>query len=161
MKGLNLVFVILILESALSGQAGAQAAIVGSGNNASGSGGTASFTMGQIDFRAFTGTDGSVYQGVQQPYEFFSVGAEEIPGVFLFCSLYPNPTTELVTLYVSDITVLNLRYELYDLGGRLLRSGNVTTLETTIPMGHLPAAVYILKVFNKEARQIFQIIKYQ
>ena len=151
----------LILGSAMPRQSAAQSAIAGGGGNASGSGGTASYTVGQIDFRAFTGTGGSVYQGVQQPYEFFSVGAEEIPGVFLFCSLYPNPTSELVTLYVSDITLLDLRYELYDLGGRLLGSGNVTSIETTIPMGHLPAATYLLKVFNKEARQTFKIVKNQ
>lgn len=160
MNSLRVVFAILCLESVLHLKAGAQSAIGGGGGNASGSGGTVSYTVGQIDFHAFSGVGGSVYQGVQQPYEFFSVGVEEIPGVVLFCSLYPNPTTERVTLYVSDASVLDLRYELYDLSGRLLGNGNVTKLETSIPMGHLPPATYVLKVFNREVRQVFQLIKY-
>ncbi|MBK6984778.1 MAG: hypothetical protein IPH32_08475 [Bacteroidetes bacterium] len=40
-----------------------------SGGNASGSGGSASYSIGQSAYNTYTGTNGSVAQGVQQPYE--------------------------------------------------------------------------------------------
>ncbi|MGD0341661.1 MAG: hypothetical protein ABSA76_08155, partial [Bacteroidales bacterium] len=47
----------------------AQSTITTSGGNASGSGGSASYTIGQVVYSTITGTNGSSAQGVQQPYE--------------------------------------------------------------------------------------------
>ncbi len=47
----------------------AQEALPASGNNASGSGGSSSYSVGQLVFSYKTGTTGSVTEGVQQPYE--------------------------------------------------------------------------------------------
>ena len=46
----------------------AQNIIPASGGNATGSGGTVSYTVGQIVYVTDTGNTGSVIQGVQQPY---------------------------------------------------------------------------------------------
>ncbi|RLD56213.1 MAG: T9SS C-terminal target domain-containing protein, partial [Bacteroidetes bacterium] len=48
----------------------AQEVIPATGGEASGSGGSASYTVGQVVYTTNTGTNGnSVSQGVQQPYE--------------------------------------------------------------------------------------------
>ena len=47
----------------------AQTAIIASGGNASGSGGSMSFSVGQIVYNTNSGTNASVAEGVQQPYE--------------------------------------------------------------------------------------------
>jgi hypothetical protein len=47
----------------------AQEAIPAGGGNASGSGGSASYSVGQVVYTTNTGTNGSAAQGVQQPYE--------------------------------------------------------------------------------------------
>ncbi len=46
-----------------------QSTIPTTGSTASGSGGTATYTVGQITYKTFSGTNGTVAQGVQQPYE--------------------------------------------------------------------------------------------
>jgi hypothetical protein len=46
-----------------------QNTISSAGGNAKGSGGSASFTVGQIFYTKLSGTNGSVVQGIQQPYE--------------------------------------------------------------------------------------------
>jgi hypothetical protein len=46
-----------------------QNTIPAAGGNAKGSGGSASFTVGQIFYTKLSGTNGSVVQGIQQPHE--------------------------------------------------------------------------------------------
>ncbi|MCP4553263.1 MAG: T9SS C-terminal target domain-containing protein, partial [Bacteroidetes bacterium] len=41
-----------------------------SGGEASGSGGAVSYSVGQVVCQTYSGTNGSVAEGVQQPYEF-------------------------------------------------------------------------------------------
>ena len=55
----------------------AQEGINVTGANASGSGGSASYTVGQMVYQTNTGTNGSVAEGVQQPYEISIVTAIE------------------------------------------------------------------------------------
>jgi hypothetical protein len=43
------------------------------GGNATGTGGTVSFSVGQINYTTNIGTGGSACQGVQQPYEIYAV----------------------------------------------------------------------------------------
>jgi hypothetical protein len=47
----------------------AQEVIPAVGGNASGSGGSVSYSVGQVAYQTHTGTNGSVVEGVQQPYE--------------------------------------------------------------------------------------------
>ena len=73
----------------------AQNTIPSSGGNASGSGGTVSYSIGQIVYTTNTGTNGTVAQGTQQPFEISVVtGIEEALNITLQCSVYPNPATE-------------------------------------------------------------------
>ena len=52
-----------------------QQTIPATGGNASGSGGSVSYTVGQILSSSISGANGSVVQGVQQPYEISVVTA--------------------------------------------------------------------------------------
>jgi hypothetical protein len=47
----------------------AQENVNASGSNASGSGGSASYSVGQVFYQIHSGSNGSVVEGVQQPYE--------------------------------------------------------------------------------------------
>jgi len=75
----------------------AQVTIPASGGNATGSGGTVSYTVGQIQYNTYSGTNGTVSQGVQQPYEISVVTAIKNTGeITLECIVYPNPTRGLL-----------------------------------------------------------------
>ena len=141
----------------------AQESINTTGGNASGSGGSASYTVGQVVCTTNTGTSGLVAQGVQQPYEIFIVTAiEEANGINLSVLAYPNPTTDYLTLEVKDFEVSNLRFQLYDMSGKLLQSEKITGNQTNIVMSNLVPATYFVKVVqgNKEVKT-FKIIKTQ
>jgi hypothetical protein len=140
----------------------AQESIPASGGNAAGSGGSVSYTVGQVVYTAHAGTNGSTAQGVQQPYEISVVTAlPEAGGIYLICQAYPNPAAEFVKLEVENHKTGNLTYQLYDSNGKLLETQKVESNETSIDMSKLVIATYFLKVRldNKEIKT-FKIIKY-
>ncbi len=51
----------------------AQESIVASGGEATGTGGSSSYSIGQVSYTSNQGTGGSVEQGVQQPFEIYAV----------------------------------------------------------------------------------------
>lgn len=152
--------VILMLGLGLSGLK-AQEAVPASGGNASGSGGSASYSVGQVIYTSKTGTSGSQSEGVQQPFEISVVTAlAKTQGITLHYSVYPNPSRDLITLKVENYNNENLSYQLFDLSGNLLESKKLDGPETDIAISSLIHASYFLKVTqnNKEIK-IFKIIK--
>ena len=151
---------VLLLGLGLTGLQ-AQTSVNATGSNASGSGGTVSYSVGQVVYTNNTGTNGSVAQGVQQPFEISIVtGIEEAKGINLSVSAYPNPTTDYLTLSIGEFDISNLSYQLYDMNGKLLQNEKITGNQTSIAMGNLVPANYFVKVIqgNKEVKT-FKIIK--
>jgi len=151
---------VLLLGLGLTGLQ-AQESVNATGGNASGSGGSVSYSVGQVVYTTHTGTSGSVAAGVQQPFEISVVTAiEEALGITLLVSAYPNPTTDYLTLSIGEFDISNLSYQLYDINGKLLQSEKITGNQTSIAMSNLVPAIYFVKVIhnNKEVKT-FKIIK--
>ncbi len=144
----------------------AQETIPASGGNASGAGGSVSYTVGQVVYTTNTGADGSVAQGVQQPYEISVVtGIDEFENVTLTCKAYPNPTTNFLTLEIEGEVPVQFSASLFDLNGKLLQSLEVTGRETTISMETFAPATYFLNIEKKnnstsKSLKSFKIIKH-
>jgi hypothetical protein len=152
--------VVLLLGLGLTGLQ-AQESVNATGSNASGSGGSVSYSVGQVVYTTNTGTNGSVAQGVQQAFEISVVnGLEEAKGIKLSVMAYPNPTTDYLTLSIGEFDISNLSYQLYDMNGKLLQSEKITGNQTSIVMSNLVPANYFVKVIqgNKEVKT-FKIIK--
>ncbi len=142
----------------------AQETILASGGNATGNGGSVSYSVGQIFYTTIASENGSLAQGVQQPYEIWVVTAiEEAIGINLEVSAYPNPATDFLYLKVDASTIFSIQsmtYQLYDMQGKLLIHKKVEDNYTSIPMNSFALSTYFLKVTvnNKEVK-IFKIIK--
>jgi hypothetical protein len=142
----------------------AQQSINATGENASGSGGSVSYSVGQVVYTTTKDANGLVARGVQQPFEILIVtGIEEARGINLSCSVYPNPTTDYLTLKIAasaSIRIQNLSYQLYDMNGRLFGSGKLESHETQIAMINLVPETYLLEVFDQnKIVKSFKIIK--
>ena len=152
---------VLLLGLGLTGLQ-AQNAVPATGGNASGSGGTVSYSVGQVVYTTNTGgSNGTVAQGVQQPFEISEItGLEEAKGISLSVSAYPNPTSDFLNLKVENYDNTNLSYQLFDISGKLLESKKITGNQTSIVMSNLAPATYFVKVTesNKEVKT-FKIIK--
>lgn len=139
----------------------AQESVNATGGDASGSGGSASYSVGQVVYTTNTGTSGSVAQGVQQPIEISVVtGIEEANVIKLSVSAYPNPAIDHLTLSISEFDISNLSCQLYDMQGKLLQTKKLTGTETQIDMSTYVASAYYVKVIqgNREIKT-FKIIK--
>ena len=158
MKHKKIKLCVLLLSIDISTQA--QQATTASGGDASGSGGTVAFSVGQVVYTTDIGTNGSVAQGVQQAYEIFTVGIKETE-LNMSLSVFPNPTANNLTLQISDYNNEKLSYKLYDMQGRLLSNGQVTAKQTQINTASLPTASYFMNVVNQENKSVqsFKIIK--
>jgi hypothetical protein len=151
---------VLLLGLGLTGLQ-AQESVNATGGDATGSGGSASYSVGQVVYTTNTGTSGSVAQGVQQPYEISVVtGLEEAKGITLSVTAYPNPTTDFLQLKVESEKLKDLSFQLYDMNGKLLQSEKIIGNQTSIVMSNLVPANYFVKVIqgNKEVKT-FKIIK--
>jgi len=142
-----------------------QAIIPASGGFASSSGGTVSYTIGQVFYTSQSGTNGSVTEGIQQPYEISVVnGTEEAREINLILSVYPNPTTCFLILKVDALTVhsfQSLSYQLLDLNGNLLENKKIKGIETSIVVSNLVPKTYLLKVIDGDKEvKTFKISKY-
>jgi hypothetical protein len=153
---------ILLLATGLlwAGLAKAQQSVNASGGVATGSGGTVAYSIGQVVYTTNTGSSGSVTQGVQHAYEIFSVGIKETT-LNISLTAFPNPTTENLTLQISDFNNEKLAYQLFDMQGKLLSNGQLTAEQTQINTSSLPPATYFINVVNQENKKVqsFKIIK--
>ncbi|MCX6190252.1 MAG: T9SS type A sorting domain-containing protein [Bacteroidetes bacterium] len=135
-------FTLFLLILGLSGLQ-AQQALPTTGGNAQGTGGSASYSVGQVVYTTNTGTNGSVAQGVT-------------------FTAYPNPTTDYLILRIEEYNNPDLSYQLFDINGKILDTHKITIGETTIAMSNFVAGTYILKITNNNQEvKSFKIIKNQ
>ena len=147
MKSKRLKLCVLLLSGIGITGLQAQTEVPATGGNASGSGGSASYTAGQVAYQTYTGINGSATVGIQQPYEIFVIsGIDNAKGINLSISTYPNPTTDHFTLEVKDIDLSAIDYQLLDLQGKILQSKKITGNKTAINMKNLKPSIYFLKI---------------
>ena len=130
-----------------------------SGGDATGSGGSVAYSVGQIVYTTSTGTTGSVAQGVEQAYEIYSVGIKETT-LNISLSVFPNPTSDFLTLKVEDYNNETLSFDLLDEQGKLVLNEQITNQETQVAMSTLARGSYFINIVqtNKQI-QTFKIIK--
>jgi hypothetical protein len=155
MKKITLVACLLLATKLIY----SQQTIPATGGDATGSGGSSSYTVGQLVYTTNTGS-GSVIQGVQQSIELFTLSNPELTTVNLSAVIYPNPTSDYVVLKISDTALYNLSYHLIDINGKAISNGSLTNGDTQINMQQLAVGMYILKVNqNNQELKTFKIIK--
>lgn len=148
-----------LLSFSLSG-IHAQEAIVPSGGNAESINGSVSYSVGQVFYTTISGIDGSTEQGVQHAIEIYTAGADEFDKITLECRVYPNPTSNFLTLDVKNFSQSGLSYIMYDMNGRILNQQKIVESPVIIEMIDLAPATYFLKVSDdNEVVRTFKIIK--
>lgn len=137
----------------------AQESVNSLGGEATGTGGTASYSVGQVVYTTNTGTEGTVAQGVQHSFVISSItlGINDA-SEDLKLSVYPNPTTGYLTLKTDDYA--NLNYHLYNTQGQLIESKKMDSNSSIIDLEGEPSATYFLNVSkNNQIVKTLKIIK--
>jgi hypothetical protein len=139
----------------------AQQAVSSAGGNGSGSGGTVSYTVGETNYTSHKSSSGSVIEGVQQSFEIHVVTqSDQNTAISLECETYPNPATDYLILKINSERIENMRYQLFDLNGKVLEEAFIGDTETVISLKNYKSANYLLKVLDNSTEVItFKITK--
>ena len=149
-------FSFLLLTSVLS----AQETFSSSGFSSNGNSGLITYSVGQVAIDFSTGNNGSLYQGVQQPYEIFSTLGNDILNINLKLIAYPNPTTDQLVLSIENIQGKKYYYQLYNIKGKSLLYDKRVDNKTYINLNRFPFNIYLLSIIeNNAVIKTFRIIK--
>lgn len=153
-------FLLSIFALAITAHCQAQTAIAAGGTTATGTGGTVSFTIGQIAYTTVSGTGGSISEGVQQTYRVSAPTSIEENTISLKAQIFPNPATDVLMLTVENSDFKNLNYQLMDVSGKLLSQDRLNRSATQINVASLPNGSYFVRVLSKsKLLKTFTIIK--
>ncbi|MCS6935876.1 MAG: T9SS type A sorting domain-containing protein [Chitinophagales bacterium] len=151
------IFIVSVFATAVLGVY-AQRTISPSGGEATGSGGTVSFTIGQIDYIFQSGSNGNLHQGVQQPYELFTVSITEAAKPFSI-RVFPNPTAHSITIQSDAPSGEPLTLLLYDTQGKLIYRQPHHTQHSEIDMSAYASGQYLLHILHSQKQQPLQTIQ--
>ena len=150
------IFSFLLLTSVLSGQK----TFSSSGFNSNGNLGIITYSVGQVAIDFSTGNNGSLIQGVQQPYEIFSTLGNDILNINLNLIAYPNPTTDQLVLGIENFKGKKFYYQLFNMEGKSLLYDNCVDNKTHINLNEFPSNTYLLSIVeNNTVIKTFRIIK--
>lgn len=138
----------------------AQAGIRAAGGLATGTGGRASYSVGQLATAVARGPGGTLNPGVQQPLLVKVLSTASQASIQLESSVYPNPAPALLHLRVASPVPAGLAWCLTDLNGRQLLRQPLTEPITAVSLADFAAGAYLLIVSgDARALKTFKIIK--
>lgn len=144
--------------TAANAQTALHNAVVSSGGDLTGSGGSAGYTIGQTTYTT-VGTNETAAQGIQQAVDVNVNGVDEFKDITLI-SVYPNPTDAYLNLKIENRPFDPLYFLLSDMTGKQLMSQSINQNSTLIDLKPLSAGNYLLTVYNeKQTLKSFSIIK--
>ena len=156
MKKLSfLIFLVLACVSASF----AQSNTVTTGGTATGSGGSVSFSVGQIAVQSNGDGTTIISEGVQQPYEISVVGVDDYPTITLNATVYPNPTLGNLQLTMNNLQ-LKGEIRVYDANGKYLFMKKIENETTFFDLSDYAPGIYYLNVYSdKQMLKSFKVVK--
>ena len=150
----------LILSFVISFSLYAQISVNSAGAEATGQGGTLSYSVGQVFQSSSSSSAGSVSAGVQQAYEVSVATQVSETNLNIEASVYPNPTTDFLILNVPEIEE-NYTYQVTDINGKQLNTGLINNTQTNLDFSSYVIGTYFIKLAGQANSNIktFQVIK--
>jgi len=137
----------------------AQQVVATAGGTLGNSNGTISYTIGEGVAQTLTKGDKTLTQGFHQT-NISIIPVSKMKDLDFSISVFPNPTSDMVTVKVDKEDISGIQYLLFDMHGKLITQKNLEGNETTVYVNQLATGFYFLKVQSgaKELRT-FKIIK--
>lgn len=156
MKRSIILFAVLLLIAAVN--VAAQEVISANGGTATAAGTQVSWTIGEPVVATVGDANFTLTQGFHQS-KLTVTAIDEIQVAGVEIKVYPNPTSDFVTVHFSK-TVEKPIYFLFDLSGRIIEQKNIESTDVKIDMTSFAGGSYILKLNSgQQPLQSFKIIK--
>jgi hypothetical protein len=150
---------IFLIFFAIAFQVSAQQSVNSSGGDATGSGGSASYSLGQVVYSSNSTATGTISQGVQQAHEIYALGIDN-EKQDLILNLYPNPTSQFITLDINTSDLQNYSVQLTDIHGKQILEIENLQNKTEMNLNNLPtASYYLILMKGKSVIETYKIVK--
>lgn len=151
--------ILILLLLIWANESFAQKVISSNGATATAAGYEVSWTIGEAVIATVSDANNTLTQGFHQS-KLTVTAINELSVTDIEIKVYPNPTSDFVTIHFSKI-VEKPRYLLFDLSGKLLEQKNIDSSDAKINMAGFAEGVYILKLnhLGSLPLQTFKIIK--
>ena len=160
MRIFKIMYLILVITIMGSSSLLAQESLNSTGGDILSPNGSVNYTVGQTIYTTIFDSTGQVIQGIQNPVIEVIDGIESAKQIELTMLVYPNPTSNLLTLNIGNYSPRELTYSLFDLNGKLILTSAIKNEKTTISLQNLARASYVLIVLEQnQPIKSFSIIK--
>lgn len=150
-------FSFLLHTAAVNAQSLERQVIGTSGNQYFTAAATMDFTMGETVTATLTGQNGIATQGFHQGTISITSVRETLSLAEL--SVYPNPTTDKLTISTA---IDNVLWQLHTLDGKIVTSGALNLGSTTVDVSSLAQATYMLTITTPlQGVNSYRIVKMQ
>ncbi len=137
----------------------AQVSAVTTGQDAKGAGGEVSWSVGQVLYSTFLESGGVLSQGVQQPFELYTISETDDLKSSLMRA-YPNPASNSLIISTESQLNGNLKWQLFNLEGSVLLEEIMSESITRINIESFQSGIYFLKISeNEKIVKHFKVIK--
>lgn len=115
------------------------------------------WTIGEISVETYINGNIILTQGFNQANIVITSSTKDLLTDYSI-TIYPNPVKDIFTLKVETDHINQLKAEVYDLAGRILKSENIYQGNTQIDIGSLATSEYILKIYDNN--QVIKTLKF-
>jgi hypothetical protein len=137
----------------------AQQVITTAGNFDTETSGSISWTLGEGIIDTYSGSNLILTQGFQQS-KLTITSLNNLPDNSLEINVYPNPTSDNLSIKITKGSFDDLKFLLFDINGKLMAEQSFLNFETNISFLNLTAGTYLLKLFkNNLELQVFKIVR--
>ena len=164
MKKIKITFIALLITKALFAQSIAPQSVNSAGTKMSQANGSLSFTVGELVVLTQTDSQGnSLGGGFTAAATLTTVSIQESDAAVLDIKVFPNPTSDLLSIQINYSTLEQVLVTICDLQGKELYSGIYAALSNNIGISTAAysSGVYILSIkdMNKTTLGTYKIIK--
>ena len=143
----------------LFSRATAQEAVVSGGGYAVAETTSISWTLGELAIETFVAGDLILTQGFQQGSLLITT-VEEITDPDFRLTIYPNPVSDHLIIEVPENQVEGLRFQVFDLSGRLLMTEPLGAPLRELSFGAMEPGMYMVRfIQGGETKKTVRIIK--
>lgn len=137
----------------------AQEVITTSGGYGETTGARVTWTIGEPVTETVTGTNSILNQGFNQGDLTITIIKNPFQsGLGLL--IYPNPAVNELMISIEESEIENLRYILFDMGGKILFENKIPGSVTHVSVNKLVPSTYILKIYqSKKEIGVYKIVK--
>jgi N-acetylneuraminic acid mutarotase len=78
------------------------------------------------------------------------IGINELHDYLNNISIYPNPTSDVISIQIGEDAKENLKVELHDISGKIIRTNSISTGQsnTFLNLRNISAGIYFIKISN-------------